>query len=115
MKSIIETAITMDVDTKAKIEMCEKNIQWSESCKLTFLTQRLQSRLAFLLYKVRMRGRSEEQDKQYRQALTLCSHLLRELAKIDDKALTMEVHVTEARIYKDLNDITRAKVRMNSL
>ena len=51
--------------------------------------------------------------EEYRQALTLCSHLLRELAKIDDKALTMEVHVTEARIYKDLNDITRAKVGVN--
>ena len=57
MKSIIETAITMDVDTKAKIEMCEKNIQWAESCKLTFLTQR---RLAFLLYKVETRVKSEE-------------------------------------------------------
>lgn len=60
MKSIIETAITMDVDTKAKIEMCEKNIQWAESCKLMFLTQRLQSRLAFLLYKVETRVKSEE-------------------------------------------------------
>lgn len=54
MKSMIEIAVTMDVDTKAKIEMCEKNIQWSQSSKLVFLTQRLQSRLAFLLYKVSM-------------------------------------------------------------
>ena len=50
----------MDVNTKAKIEMCEKNIQWAESCKLTFLKQRLQSRLAFLLYKVETRVKSEE-------------------------------------------------------
>ena len=49
---MIEIAVTMDVDTKAKIEMWEKNIQWSQSSKLVFLTQRLQSRLAFLLYKV---------------------------------------------------------------
>ena len=40
--------------------MCEKNIQWAESCKLTFLTQRLQSRLAFLLYKVETRVKNEE-------------------------------------------------------
>lgn len=100
----------MDVDTKDKIEMCEKNIQWSQSCKLVFLTQRLQSRLAFLLYKVCIFVMGYGQDRQYRQALNLCGYLIRELAKIDDKALSMEVHVTEARIYKDLNDITRAKV-----
>lgn len=100
----------MDVDTKDKIEMCEKNIQWSQSCKLVFLTQRLQSRLAFLLYKVCIHVMGYGQDRQYRQALNLCGYLIRELAKIDDKALSMEVHVTEARIYKDLNDITKAKV-----
>ena len=47
---------------------------------------------------------------QYRNALNLCGFLLRELARIDDKSLTMEVHITEARVYKDLNDITKAKV-----
>lgn len=107
---MIEIAVTMDVDTKAKIEMCEKNIQWSQSSKLVFLTQRLQSRLAFLLYKVSIFVLHQSQDHQYRQALNLCGYLIRELAKIDDKALSMDVHVTEARIYKDLNDITKAKV-----
>ena len=53
---MIEIAITMDVDTKLKIEMCERNIQWAESCKLVFLSQRLKSRLAYLLYLVEMDG-----------------------------------------------------------
>ncbi|KAK8818200.1 hypothetical protein WA556_006021 [Blastocystis sp. ATCC 50177/Nand II] len=99
VKSVIEIAIKMDVPTSAKIELCEKNIKWCEEYKLVFLSQRLRSRLAYLLY----------MDKQYRNALNLCGFLLRELARIDDKSLTMEVHITEARVYKDLNDITKAK------
>ena len=54
------------------------------------------------------------QDGQYKQALRLCHLLIHELAKIDDKALTMEAHVIEARIYKDLEDITKAKVFVKS-
>ena len=47
---MIELAIKMDVPTSQKIEMCEKNIQWCEESKLTFLSHRLKSRLAYLLY-----------------------------------------------------------------
>ena len=52
MKSVIEIAIKMDVPTSAKIELCEKNIKWCEEYKLVFLSQRLRSRLAYLLYMV---------------------------------------------------------------
>lgn len=111
MKSIIEIAIKMDVPTQEKIEMCERNIKWCQESKQVFLAQRLNCRLAYLLYLVFSKYQiGHFQDKQYRRALTLCGHLIRELAKIDDKSLIMEVHITEARIYKDLNDITRAKV-----
>ena len=102
----------MDIDTKLKIEMCEKNIKWAQTSKLVFLSQRLQVQLAYLLYLVCERKTNYIQDKQYRPALNLCGFLIRELAKIDDKSLTMELHVTEARIYKDLHDITKAKVRL---
>ena len=50
MKSIIESAIRMDVPTGDKIQMCEKNIAWCEESKLVFLSQRLKLRLAYLLY-----------------------------------------------------------------
>lgn len=111
MKSIIEIAIKMDVPTHEKIEMCERNIKWCQESKQVFLAQRLSCRLAYLLYLVFLITPFDHfQDKQYRRSLTLCGHLIRELAKIDDKSLIMEVHITEARIYKDLNDITRAKV-----
>ena len=99
VKTIIEIAIKMDVPTSSKIEMCEKNVEWCLDSKQVFLAQRLNSRLAYLYYL----------DKQYRRSLVLCNHLIRELTKIDDKSLIMEVHITEARVYKDLNDITRAK------
>lgn len=52
MKSIIEIAIKMDVPTKDKIEMCERNIKWCQDEKQVFLAQRLSSRLAYLLYLV---------------------------------------------------------------
>lgn len=47
---MIEFAIKIDAPTSQKIEMCEKNIQWCEESKLTFLSHRLKSRLAYLLY-----------------------------------------------------------------
>lgn len=52
MKSIIEIAIHMDVPTSDKIEMCERNIRWCDENKLVFLSQRLRSRLAYLLFLV---------------------------------------------------------------
>lgn len=105
----------MDVPTNDKIEMCERNIKWCEESKLVFLSQRLKSRMAYLLYCVFICIHSLPQNKQYRQSLNLCNYLIRELAKIDDKSLTMEVHVIEARVYKDLNDITKAKVPSPSI
>ena len=52
VKSIIEIAIHMDVPTSEKIEMCERNIRWCDENKLVFLSQRLRSRLAYLLFLV---------------------------------------------------------------
>ena len=48
----MEIAVKMDIDTKLKIEMCEKNIKWAQTSKLVFLSQRLQVQLAYLLYLV---------------------------------------------------------------
>lgn len=52
VKTMMEIAVKMDIDTKLKIEMCEKNIKWAQTSKLVFLSQRLQVQLAYLLYLV---------------------------------------------------------------
>jgi 26S proteasome regulatory subunit N6 len=46
---------------------------------------------------------------KYSEALQLASKLLKELKKIDDKALLVEVQLLESRAYQKLGNVSRAR------
>ena len=65
------------------MELCEACIKWAEDENRVFLRQALQSRLVTVYV----------DSEQYTAALSIASPLLKELKKIDDKALLVEVGV----------------------
>jgi len=87
-------------------DVCGAIIAWCNGCATprTFLRQRVESKLAFVLFK----------QSSFASALTLVSSLLAELKKLDDKALLVETHLVEAKIYHGQRNIPKAKAALTA-
>lgn len=86
-----------ELDMQANI--CRNIIKWAKSSKRTFLRQRVEAKLASILFLL----------DQYSAALTLVNNLLFELKKLDDKQLLVESHLIESKIHHGLRNIPKAK------
>lgn len=65
------------------------------------LRQRLESRLASYLLELR----------EYKPALRIIDELVKEVKKLDDKLLLVEIQLVESRIHLALENVPKAKVR----
>uniref|UniRef100_A0A8C8SRP2 Proteasome 26S subunit, non-ATPase 11 n=1 Tax=Pelusios castaneus TaxID=367368 RepID=A0A8C8SRP2_9SAUR len=87
-----------------KVDLCLECIEWAKSEKRTFLRQALEARLVSLYFDT----------KRYQEALQLGSQLLRELKKMDDKALLVEVQLLESKTYHALSNLPKARAALTS-
>ena len=85
-------------------EICEKIIAWCQREKRTFLRQRVEAKLASILF---------HQDL-FAEALALIDRLLSELKKIDDKQLLVETHLMESKIHFGLRNVPKAKAALTA-
>lgn len=81
------------------IELIQNAIVWCETEKRLFLKQRLQARLAQLY----------ADTKQYGKGLTAIRRLMKEIQKIDDKPLIVELQLLEAMIYFTLRNYPKSR------
>jgi len=95
---------TLDHDYTAAQQLCMECIEWAKEEKRTFLRQALEARLVALYI----------DSKYYTEALTLGSKLNKELKKLDDKELLMEVQLFESRTYHALSNTPKAKAALTS-
>lgn len=79
-------------------------IEWTEKEKRSFLRQRVEAKLAHILF----------QKKHYPSALELCERLLGELKKLDDKQLLVETHLLESKIHFALLNLPKAKAALTA-
>lgn len=79
-------------------------LKWTEEQKRSFLRQRVEAKLASILF---------EQSK-YNESLILCDRLLYELKKLDDKQLLVETHLLESKIHFALRNIPKAKAALTA-
>jgi 26S proteasome regulatory subunit N6 len=79
-------------------------IAWTETEKRTFLRQRVEARLASILF----------HQNHYVEALELCDRLLYELKKLDDKQLLVETHLLESKIHFGLRNVPKAKAALTA-
>ena len=85
-------------------QICGNIIVWCKAEKRSFLRQRVESKLAFVLF---------QQDK-YGEALTLVDNLLIELKKLDDKQLLVEVHLVESKVHHGLRNVAKSKAALTA-
>jgi len=92
------------LEFKMQQEICEKIIAWCQREKRTFLRQRVEAKLAAILF----------HQNNYHDALFLIDRLLQELKKIDDKQLLVETHLMESKIHFGLRNVAKAKAALTA-
>eukprot|EP00522_Entomoneis_paludosa_P013175 CAMPEP_0172453876 /NCGR_PEP_ID=MMETSP1065-20121228/11030_1 /TAXON_ID=265537 /ORGANISM="Amphiprora paludosa, Strain CCMP125" /LENGTH=475 /DNA_ID=CAMNT_0013206113 /DNA_START=32 /DNA_END=1459 /DNA_ORIENTATION=+ len=79
-------------------------IAWTVSEKRSFLRQRVEAKLAGILY----------HQEKYTASLEMCDLLLSELKKLDDKQLLVETHLLESKINFALRNVPKAKAALTA-
>jgi 26S proteasome regulatory subunit N6 len=87
-----------------QVELCEGAVAWCGEKKRTFLRQRLQARLVDLWLK----------QKRFGDALELIKTLVLEVKRVDDKALLVDIHLTESRVHHALRNIPKSKAALTA-
>ncbi|KAH9907873.1 PCI-domain-containing protein [Xylariomycetidae sp. FL2044] len=90
--------------TDIQIATTKSCIEWATSERRSFLRQNLETRLVNL-YMAK---------QSYYDALTLINGLLRELKRLDDKLVLVEVQLLESRVYHALGNISKARAALTS-
>merc|ERR1711881_822093 len=87
-----------------EVQLCKECIEWAKEERRTFLRQSLESRLVGLYFET----------ERYQEALALGSALLKELKKLDDKNLLVEVQLLESKTYHALGNLPKARAALTS-
>ncbi|XP_045170358.1 26S proteasome non-ATPase regulatory subunit 11-like [Mercenaria mercenaria] len=104
VRALVDLFLDMEAGTGKEVDLCKECIDWAKDEKRTFLRQALEARLIALYFET----------KKYQDALLLTSSLLRELKKLDDKALLVEVQLLESKVYHALSNLPKARAALTS-
>ncbi|EDO31601.1 predicted protein [Nematostella vectensis] len=104
VRTLVDLFLDMESTTGMEVDLCKECINWSKQEKRTFLRQALEARLVGLYLDT----------KQYTEALHTGSKLLKELKKLDDKVLLVEVQLLESKVYHELSNIPKSRAALTS-
>lgn len=104
IKALIDDMAQVPNSTARQITVIERSIDWAVQSNRGFLRQGLQVRLLGLLY----------DQGQYQKAVELATGLLRELKRLDDKIMMVEVQLQESRVYHALRNLPKSRASLTS-
>ncbi|NXL38334.1 PSD11 ATPase, partial [Glaucidium brasilianum] len=110
VRSLLDLFLDMEAATGQEVDLCLECIEWAKSEKRTFLRQALEVHLVCVVVDSRCRAGY----KGSCFSLLLGSQLLRELKKMDDKALLVEVQLLESKTYHALSNLPKARAALTS-
>lgn len=88
VRLVLDAVSKVPGSVKVQVDLCKECIEWAKEEKRTFLRQRLETKLASLYI----------QTKDYNLSLALLAQLLKEVKKLDDKPLLVELHLIESQV-----------------
>lgn len=104
VRSLVDSFLELNGDKNLKVLLCRECIEWAFLERHTFLRQALEVRLLTLYYDCGM----------YKEALSAGVIILKELKKLDDKNLLIEVQLIESKIYHALSNLGKSKAALTS-
>lgn len=104
VRQLLELFTTIPNTTDVQISVTKESIEWAVSERRGFLRQNLETRLVSLYM----------QKRAYYDALTLINSLLKELKRLDDKLVLVEVQLLESRVYHALGNIPKGRAALTS-
>ncbi|MFH4981740.1 hypothetical protein AB6A40_008449 [Gnathostoma spinigerum] len=105
VRDLVDLCLMIDnQDGDIKVQLCLECIQWATDQNRTFLRQTLQARLVRLYNDLR----------RYFQAQHLAQQLVRELKKVDDKDVIVEVQLEESKACYHLGNLSKARAALTS-
>ncbi|NXG37712.1 PSD11 ATPase, partial [Dromaius novaehollandiae] len=107
VRSLLDLFLDMEAATGQEVDLCLECIEWAKSEKRTFLRQALEVR--YIVHPKPIAGY-----KGPCSSPSPGSQLLRELKKMDDKALLVEVQLLESKTYHALSNLPKARAALTS-
>ncbi|KAL6552253.1 26S proteasome regulatory subunit rpn6 [Orobanche gracilis] len=104
VRMIVDAVAKIPGTYNLQISLCKEIVQWTRAEKRTFLRQRIEARLAALLL----------ENKEYSEALSLLSGLIKEVRRLDDKLLLVEIDLLESKLYFSLRNLSKAKASLTA-
>ncbi|KAL7715952.1 Proteasome regulatory subunit [Entamoeba marina] len=99
---ILDSLSSLPNSVPILINICEQTIEWAKQSNRSFLRQKLEQRLALYYFL----------GNQHSRALTLVTDLIKNAKKMDDKLLSVELQLLEAKIHRKVKNITKARGAM---
>ncbi|XP_068662555.1 26S proteasome non-ATPase regulatory subunit 11 homolog [Aristolochia californica] len=100
VRSIIDAVAKIPgTSSDLQISLCREMVEWTRAEKRTFLRQRVEARLASLLM----------ENREYSEALNLISNLVKEVRRLDDKLLLVDINLLESKLHFSLRNLPKAK------
>lgn len=104
VRGIIDAVAKIPGTSDLQISLCKEMVEWTRSEKRTFLRQRVEAKLAALLM----------ESKEYSEALNLLSSLIKEVRRLDDKLLLVDIDLLESKLHFSLRNLPKAKAALTA-
>jgi 26S proteasome regulatory subunit N6 len=104
VRGIIDAVAKIPGTSELQISLCREMVEWTRSEKRMFLRQRVEARLASLLM----------DSKEYAEALSLLTNLVREVRRLDDKLLLVDIDLLECKLHFSLRNLPKAKAALTA-
>jgi len=104
VRNLIDDVCKIPDMLPAQIELCAECATWARESNRKFLRLRIETKLAELYF---LAG-------EHQTSIRAVNKLARELKKLDDKALLLEVQLIESQVYHALQNVAKAKAALTS-